>query len=180
MSGSCCAVYTSELCVVVLISNVRFVCTKMSSCFLVFALMVLSAFLLFVQLSWSMFLHYSAVVLIGGWCLICMCYVLQCYACLLFYHVAYHYRFCVLASTASLFFFVCGGGVLLCWTSYYIYRRAIWRAACPRGGVVVYYIRLLLLLWAFWECCRRSVVVVCTMICFLDDCQGVSCLYVLL
>ena len=65
MSGSCCAVYTSELCVVVLISNVRF-CTKMSSCFLVFALMVLSAFLLFVQLSWTMFLHYSAVVLIGG------------------------------------------------------------------------------------------------------------------
>ena len=180
MSGSCCAVYTSELCVVVLISNVRF-CTKMSSCFLVlFALMVLSAFLLFVQLSWSMFLHYSAVVLVGGWDVSFVC-AMCCSACLLFYHVAYHYRFCVLASTASLFFFVCGGGVLLCWTSYYIYRRAIWRAACPRGVVGVYcYIRLLLLLWAFWECCRRSVVVVCTMICFLDDCQGVSCLYVLL
>jgi hypothetical protein len=153
----------------------------MSSCFLVFALMVLSAFLLFVQLSWTMFLHYSAVVLIGGWDVSFVCAMCCCSACLLFYHVAYHYRFCVLASTASLFFFVCGGGVLLCWTSYYIYRRAIWRAACPRGVVGVYcYIRLLLLLWAFWECCRRSVVVVCTMICFLDDCQGVSCLYVLL
>ena len=43
VSGSCsCSVYTSELCVVVLISYVRF-CTIMS-CF-VFALMVLSAFL---------------------------------------------------------------------------------------------------------------------------------------
>ena len=105
-------------------------------------------------------------------------YVLQCLFIIL---SCYHYRFCVLWPLLACSF-VCGGGVLLCWrTSYYIvYRRAIWRAACPRGVVVVYYIRLLLLLWTFWECCRRSVVVVCTMICFLDDFQGVSCLCVLL
>ena len=71
-----------------------------------------------------------------------------CSACLLFYHVAYHYRFCVLASTASLFFFVlCGGGVR-CAELAIIYTGGGpfgVRLACPRG-VVVYYIRLLLLL----------------------------------
>jgi hypothetical protein len=69
VSGSCCAVYTSELCVVVLMHKLRallYVLKCRPVCFLVFALMVLSAFLLFfVQLSWIMFLHYSAV-LIGG------------------------------------------------------------------------------------------------------------------
>ena len=63
MSGSCCAVYTSELCVVVLMHKLRallYVLKCRPVCFLVFVLMVLSAFLLFfVQLSWIMFLHYS-------------------------------------------------------------------------------------------------------------------------
>ena len=64
-------VYTSELCVVVVLMHTKlrallYVLKCRPVCFIVFALMVLSAFLLFfVQLSWIMFLHYSAV-LIGG------------------------------------------------------------------------------------------------------------------